>query len=123
MAKRRKKGEGSVRQRKDGRWEGRVVIDYDEKGLPRTKNVLAKTKRECQEKLKQLRETMTGPRTEKVRPEMPFGEWLDFWYQNYVKPQIRPTTQANYEAKATNSPLSTLNEILSIALVRLDLLP
>ncbi|HJG86682.1 tyrosine recombinase XerC, partial [Pseudoflavonifractor capillosus] len=23
----------------------------------------------------------------------------DIWYQNYVKPQIRPTTQANYEAK------------------------
>ena len=99
MAKRRKKGEGSVRQRKDGRWEGRVVIGYDEKGLPRTKNVLAKTKRECQEKLKQLRETMTGSKTEKVRPEMPFGEWLDFWYQNYIKLQIRPTTQANYEAK------------------------
>ena len=58
MGKRRKKGEGSVRQRKDGRWEGRVVIGYDEKGLPRTKNVLAKTKRECQEKLKQLRETV-----------------------------------------------------------------
>ena len=37
MGKRRKKGEGSVRQRKDGRWEGRVVIGYDEKGLPRTK--------------------------------------------------------------------------------------
>ena len=77
MGKRRKKGKGSVRQRKDGRWEGRVVIGYDEKGLPRTKNVLAKTKRECQEKLKQLRETVIGPRTEKVRPEMPFGEWLD----------------------------------------------
>ena len=77
MGKRRKKGEGSVRQRKDGRWEGRVVIGYDEKGLPRTKNVLAKTKRECQEKLKQLRETVIGPRTEKVRPEMPFGEWLE----------------------------------------------
>ena len=35
MGKRRKKGEGSVRQRKDGRWEGRVVIGYDEKGCPR----------------------------------------------------------------------------------------
>ncbi len=30
----------------------RMVIGYDEKSLPRTKNVLAKTKRECQEKLK-----------------------------------------------------------------------
>ena len=32
---------GSLHLRKDGRWEGRVVIGYDEKGLPITKNVLA----------------------------------------------------------------------------------
>ena len=51
MAKRRKHGDGSVRLRKDGRWEGRIVIGYDEKGLPKTKNVLAKTKTECVAKL------------------------------------------------------------------------
>ena len=61
-----KRGE-NIHKRKDGRWEGRVVISYDEKGLPRTKNVLAKTKRECQEKLKQLRETVF------VSPENHFG--------------------------------------------------
>ena len=121
MGKRRKKGEGSVRQRKDGRWEGRVVIGYDEKGLPRTKNVLAKTKRECQEKLKQLRETVTGPKTEKVRPEMPFGEWLDFWYQNYVKPQIRPTTQANYETKIYQHIIPELGKIPLNQLAQKDL--
>ena len=121
MGKRRKKGEGSVRQRKDGRWEGRVVIGYDEKGLPRTKNVLAKTKRECQEKLKQLRETVTGSKTEKVRPEMPFGEWLDFWYQNYVKPQIRPTTQANYEAKIYQQIIPELGKIPLNQLAQKDL--
>ena len=121
MGKRRKKGEGSVRQRKDGRWEGRVVIGYDEKGLPRAKNVLAKTKRECQEKLKQLRETVTAPRTEKVRPEMPFGEWLDFWYQNYVKPQIRPTTQANYEAKIYQHIIPELGKIPLNQLAQKDL--
>ena len=58
MAGKRKRGSGTLRQRKDGRWEGRIVIGYDEKGLPKTKNVLAKTKRECQEKLKQLIETV-----------------------------------------------------------------
>ena len=121
MGKRRKKGEGSVRQRKDGRWEGRVVIGYDEKGLPKTKNVLAKTKRECQEKLKQLRETVTGSKTEKVRPEMPFGEWLDFWYQNYVKPQIRPTTQANYEAKIYQHIIPELGKISLNQLAQKDL--
>ena len=60
MAGKRKRGSGTLRQRKDGRWEGRIVIGNDEKGLPKTKNVLAKTKRECQEKLKQLIETVGG---------------------------------------------------------------
>lgn len=47
MGRKRKSGEGTVRLRKDGRWEGRIVIGYDENGLPKTKNVLAKTKGEC----------------------------------------------------------------------------
>ena len=45
MSKRRKSGEGTLRQRKDGRWEGRVVIGYDGKNLPITKNVTAKNKK------------------------------------------------------------------------------
>ena len=44
MARKRKAGDGTVRQRKDGRWEGRIVIGYDDNGYPKTKNVLAKTK-------------------------------------------------------------------------------
>ena len=97
MAKKRKQGTGTIRRRKDGRWEGRIVIGYDDKGLPRTKSVLAKTKTECQEKLKQLRETVGGAKSEKLRPDMSFGEWMDYWYQNHAKPAIRPATQACYE--------------------------
>ena len=41
---RRKSGQGTVSLRKDGRWEGRIVIGYDEKGLPKTKNVTARPK-------------------------------------------------------------------------------
>ena len=43
MARKRKAGDVTVRQRKDGRWEGRIVIGYDDNGYPKTKNVLAKT--------------------------------------------------------------------------------
>ena len=50
MTKRRKHGEGTLRLRSDGRWEGRVVVNYDEKGKPITKNVTAKTKTECAQK-------------------------------------------------------------------------
>ena len=97
MAKRRKRGEGSVHLRKDGRWEGRCVVGYDDKGLPITKNVLAKTKTECVDKLKKLRENCTEQPTEKLRTDMTFDEWIDFWYQNYSKPKLRPTTQMGYE--------------------------
>ena len=54
MAKKRKAGDGTLRLRKDGRWEGRVVVDYDEKGLPVTKNVTSKSKQECLKKLVRL---------------------------------------------------------------------
>ena len=99
MARKRKAGDGTVRQRKDGRWEGRIVIGYDDNGYPKTKNVLAKTKKECVEKLQKLKEECGGLKPEKVRPEMPFGDWLTYWYENHSKPKIRPTTQETYESR------------------------
>ena len=97
MGRKRKNGEGTVRLRKDGRWEGRVVMGYDENGLPKTKNVLAKTKGECLEKLKALKSTITPDTPVKLKADMPFGEWLDYWYESYCKPNVRPGTQSNYE--------------------------
>ena len=100
MAKRRKRGDGSLHLRKDGRWEGRIVVGYDENGLPKTKNVLAKTKSECSAKLKALKAGLQGPgkpKQEKPKADMTFGAWLDCWYQKECKPRIRPKTQADYE--------------------------
>ncbi len=99
MARKRKAGDGTVRQRKDGRWEGRIVIGYDDNGYPKTKNVLAKTKKGCLEKLQKLKEECGGLKPEKVRSEMPFGDWLTYWYENHSKPKIRPTTQETYESR------------------------
>ena len=98
MARKRKSGDGTIRLRKDGRWEGRIVIGYDDKGLPKTKNVLAKTKTECAEKLKELKENISVP-TSKNTPDMPFGDWIDFWYQTYCKPALKPYTQTTYEER------------------------
>lgn len=97
MGRKRKNGEGTVRLRKDGRWEGRIVIGYDENGLPKTKNVLAKTKGECIEKLKALKSTITPDTPIKLKADMPFGEWLNHWYETYCKPNARPATQRTYE--------------------------
>jgi len=116
VARKRKAGDGTVRQRKDGRWEGRIVIGYDDNGYPKTKNVLAKTKKECVEKLQNLKEDCGGLKPEKVRPEMPFGDWLTYWYENHSKPKIRPTTQETYESRIR---LHIIPEIGSIPMNKL----
>ena len=116
MARKRKAGDGTVRQRKDGRWEGRIVIGYDDNGYPKTKNVLAKTKKECVEKLQKLKEECGGLKPEKVRSEMSFGDWLTYWYKNHSKPKIRPTTQETYESRIR---LHIIPEIGSIPLNKL----
>ena len=46
MPKRRANGEGNIRKRKDGRWEGRYTAGYDANGKAITKNVLGKTQAE-----------------------------------------------------------------------------
>ena len=53
MAKRRANGEGNIRKRSDGRWEGRYTAGRDPNtGKAIYKNVLAKTQKDCKEKLK-----------------------------------------------------------------------
>ena len=120
MAKRRKQGEGTLRLRKDGRWEGRVVVGYDDKGLPITKNVTAKTKTECVEKLEKLKSQFGKP-TEKINSEMPFGEWIDFWYQTYCKHTIRLTTQLEYESRIYSHIIPEIGTIPLNKLTQSDL--
>ena len=51
MPKRRANGEGNIRKRKDGRWEGRYTVGHDpETGKAIIKNVLGKTQAEVKEK-------------------------------------------------------------------------
>ena len=112
MAKRRKPGSGSVHLRKDGRWEGRYVVGYDERGYPRTKNCLAKTKGECLRKLKTLREQCRPPEQPKeIESGMTFGAWLDHWYQTCSMPALRPSTQQEYELRIYRHIIPALGEI------------
>lgn len=112
MAKRRKPGSGSVHLRKDGRWEGRYVVGYDERGYPRTKNCLAKTKGECLRKLKALREQCRPPEQPKeIESGMTFGAWLDHWYQTCSMPALRPSTQQEYELRIYRHIIPALGEI------------
>ena len=110
MAKRRKAGEGTLTKRKDGRWEARVVVSYDEKGMPKTKNVTAVSKAKCLEKLEKLKAEL-GAVTKKTTPTMSFGEWMDFWYQTYCKNTLKESTQATYEQRIYKQIIPKLGHI------------
>ena len=119
--KKNKRGNGSIHLRKDGRWEGRVVIGRNEKGLPKTKNVLARTRRECQEKLKALRDSINSAEPKQPKASMTFGAWLDHWYRSDCKPTISPKTQTDYENRIYQHIIPEIGQIRLVKLTSGDL--
>ena len=90
--KRRANGEGSLRKRKDGRWEGRYTVGHDpETGKAIIKNVLGKTQAEVKEKLKTAIEENVGIDYGKAK-SFTVGSWLEVWMENYAKIKLRPST-------------------------------
>ena len=92
MPKRRANGEGNIRKRKDGRWEGRYTVGRDsETGKAIIKNVLGKTQAEVKEKLKKAIEENVGIDYGRAKTYT-VGTWLEVWMENYAKVKLRPST-------------------------------
>ena len=92
MPKRRANGEGNIRKRKDGRWEGRYTVGHDpETGKAIIKNVLGKTQAEVKEKLKKAIEENVGIDYGRAKTYT-VGTWLEVWMENYAKVKLRPST-------------------------------
>ena len=121
MAKRRANGEGSIRKRKDGRWEGRYTAGRDpETGKAITKNVLAKTQKECREKLQKAIEDTAGLDLAKAG-QYTVGQWLDVWYENYAKLKVRPSSHQTYRGYIDNHIKPNIGHIPLSKLTSLDL--
>ena len=118
--KKRKGGEGTLRLRSDGRWEGRVVVDYDKKGYPITKTTTAKDKKVCLQKLEELKDTY-GTVSTRCSPDMSFGRWMKFWYEHFCKPGIRASTQAHYENHIYDHIIPDIGDIPLDKLTQADL--
>ena len=95
MGKRRVNGEGSVYLRKDGRWVGAAkVLTAD--GLKKRMPVYGKTRLEASQKLTELLAKSA------VGLPVPDGsvklaDYLDYWLDNFVKPNKEPSTWDQYE--------------------------
>ena len=120
MAKRRANGEGSIRKRKDGRWEGRYTAGRDPvTGKAIYKNVLGKTQSEVKEKLKSaIEKTSVLPlKTEHYT----VGQWLDAWMENYAKLQVRASSYKTYRGFIENHIKPALGDMPLEKLTAMDL--
>ena len=79
MAKRRPSGDGMVRKREDGRWEGRILVGHKENGAKLRQNIEAFQGVELTEQSK-----------------MTLAEWLDEWLEKHMTGAVRPDTLAEY---------------------------
>ena len=110
MAKKRANGEGSIRKRSDGRWEGRYTVGYDENGKVKMKNVLGKTQAEVKEKLKIKLEESKVLDVSKSE-SYTVAEWAALWFEVYAKPNIRERTADYYNRYITKHIVPCLGDI------------
>ena len=89
--------EGSIRKRKDKRYEGRITAGFDYvKNKPIRMSVYGDTQKEMLRKLEEIKvKKHTGTF---VNPnKLSVAEWFDNWLEIYAKNAVRPSTWDSYE--------------------------
>jgi len=94
---RRAQGEGSIRQRPDGTWEGRYTTGRDPgTGKQIRRSVYADTQEEVRKKLREVLKSLDEGTY--VKPDrMTVGSWLDTWFKVYFLPNHRASTATVYD--------------------------
>ena len=101
MAKRRPQGDGTIRKRSDGRWEGRIVVGHKDNGKPMYKSVFGKTQKATLKELHRLIDLYRDVElTEDSR--MTLGEWMDKWLDEYMVFSVRESTLQGYRTVVKN---------------------
>lgn len=96
MPKRNAQGAGSIRQRPDGRWEGRITVGRDPgTGKQLRRSVYADSQAEVVKAIQRLQtEREAGTYTEPSK--MTVSAWLDIWLKDYTA-HLKPRTKTLYE--------------------------
>jgi len=119
---RRLKGDGNIRQRSDGSWEGGVPIGKNPvTGRTAYKTFYAKTRQEVLNKMKAFVENkpeIITPKGTYVLAEkteaasISFGEWLDTWLKTYKVSRLTPSTYESYRVIIEHHLKPTLGNIM-----------
>ena len=120
MGKRRPSGDGMVRKREDGRWEGRIVVGHKDNGDSIFRYIYADTQKELTTKLRQNIDAFQGVELT-GQSKMTLAEWLDRWLEKYMTGSVRPSTLEGYRKDMDNHVKPYLGERLLIKLTSDDL--
>lgn len=94
-------GAGTIRQRKDGRWEARYTVGRDPgTGKQVQRSVYGATQQEVRKKLAQLTAALDAG-TYKEPCKMTVGQWLDIWSADYLG-GVKPFTVVSYTGHIKN---------------------
>lgn len=94
-------GAGTIRQRKDGRWEARYTVGRDPgTGKQVQRSVYGATQQEVRKKLAQLTAALDAG-TYKEPCKMTVGQWLDIWAADYLG-GVKPFTVVSYTGHIKN---------------------
>jgi integrase len=108
MARKRADGEGSLRKRKDGRWEARYTDPRETDPKKRSKSISNKSQKVVIARLKAaLAEIDCGvPLLANDNPTV--AEWLSIWMKEYAVNYLRDSTYESYEMNIKDhiSPLT-----------------
>jgi integrase len=96
-ARKRGHGEGTIDQRTDGRWRGRLMVGFRSDGKPDRRVVYGKTRAECQRKLDEIRHRHAiGLLGDAVRERDTVAAYLAHWLAT-TKSNVRAKTHQRYE--------------------------
>ena len=120
MANKRPDGDGLVRKRSDGRWEGRIVVGHKEDGKPIFRSVFARMQKELMDKLHaQIKVHRDVELTEGY--DLTLAQWLDRWLDEYKAYTIRASTLQGYKRLVKNYIIPHLGDKKLGAITTADL--
>jgi len=116
MIQRRSKGDGSIFQRKDGRW----VTEYKPEGAKNAKTIYGKTRKDVEKKLRAfIRETIKYDYTEVKR--MSLQNYMDNWLYNVKANELKPKSMDALECTIKNQVYKYLGSFQIANIARNDI--
>ena len=102
MAKKNANNAGSIRQRPDGRWEGRITVGINPAtGKPMRRSIYGDSQAAVRKEMTAIINALDNG-TYQTPSKMKAGEWFDTCMETYWKCKVKPLTFQSYEGIIKN---------------------